>query len=207
VRILVVDDHPLMTDALRAALTRFDQRAEIESAADLENAFRLAATPPEFDLTLLDLGLPGCSGVEALQRYRKRFPELPVVVVSGASDGASIKAAVELGAMGFIPKTYPGPALLNALQLIVSGKIYVPVEALQAEPAGSASIAGLSPRQTEVLSLMLKGMQNKVIARKLDIAENTVKQHVSAVMRALGASTRTQAVIAASRLGVRLDAS
>lgn len=207
VRILVVDDHPLMTMALRTTLKTLDSPAEVESAADLESAFRLAATKPDFHLTLLDLGLPGCSGVEALQRYRERFPELPVVVVSGASDSASIHAALELGAMGFIPKTYPGEAMLNAVRVVVSGKIYVPVEALQGQPAARASVTGLSPRQSEVLSLLLKGMQNKVIARKLDIAENTVKQHVSAVMRALGASTRTQAVLAASRLGVRLDGS
>lgn len=205
-RILVVDDHPLMTDALRLVLGTLDQRAEIESANSLDAAFA-TASGGEFDLVMLDLGMPGCSGLEALQRFRERFPSLPVVVVSGASEPKLIKAALDLGAMGFIPKSAQRDVFLNALRLVVSGAIYVPVEALNAPAGAVQSAAGLklSPRQNEVLALLLKGLSNKLIARKLEISENTTKIHVSAVLGALGVATRTQAVIAASRLELRLD--
>ena len=217
-RILVVDDHPLMADALHLTLTGLERQAQVQTASDLQAAFQLASIEPDFDLVMLDLGLPGCSGVQALERFREHFPNLPVVVVSATSDVAIITAALDLGAMGFIPKTSPRDVLLNAIRLVASGGIYVPVEALKqrtGETAGSSarlqsapeSFAelGLSPRQKEVLSLLLKGLPNKLIARKLDISENTTKIHVSAVLHALGVSTRTQALIAASRLGLRLD--
>jgi DNA-binding NarL/FixJ family response regulator len=212
-RTLVVDDHPLMADALKTALAG---EADVQTADNLQQAFELAAGEPAFDLVMLDLGLPGCSGVQALERFRERFPGLPVVVVSAANDLASITTAIDLGAMGFIPKTSPKDMVLQAVRLVASGGIYVPVEALKQraqEPvAGAARGAprseedlGLSPRQREVLSLLLKGLPNKLIARKLDISENTTKVHVSAVLHALGVSTRTQAVLLASRLGIRVD--
>jgi DNA-binding NarL/FixJ family response regulator len=214
-RTLVVDDHPLMADALRVTLSELDSDAQVETASDLQQAFDLASREPAFDLVMLDLGLPGCSGVQALARFRERFAGLPVVVVSAASDLPSITAALDLGAMGFIPKTSPRDVLLNAIRLVASGGIYVPVEALKQraeEPAPGAAAPprtekdlDLSPRQREVLSLLLKGLPNKLIARKLDISENTTKVHVSAVLHSLGVSTRTQAVLAASRLGLRLD--
>lgn len=212
-RILVVDDHPLMAEALRLAVMTLEHAAEVSCAADLPGAF---AKAEQADLCLLDLGLPGCSGLEALTRLREEFPSLPVVVVSGANDHASIIAALDLGAMGYIPKTAPREVVLNAVRLVASGGIYVPVEALRARgsPAQQAAEGGVGPskpaelglsaRQSEVLSLLLKGLPNKLIARKLDISENTTKIHVSAVLRALGVSTRTQALVAASRLGLRL---
>jgi len=205
-RILVVDDHPLMTDVLRTVLGTLDQVAEIKSANDLDAAFAIAASG-EFDMVMLDLGMPGCTGVEAVEPFRARFPALPVVVVSGVSDPKVINAALDRGAMGFIPKSAPGEVLLQAVRLVISGAIYVPVEALNAPPLPLHAAAGLnlSPRQREVLDLLLKGLSNKLIARKLDISENTTKIHVSAVLDALGVATRTQAVIAASRLGLRLD--
>jgi DNA-binding NarL/FixJ family response regulator len=205
-RILVVDDHPLMTDVLRLVLSTLDQSAQTETAHDLDTAFALAARG-KFDLVMLDLGMPGYSGVEALGRFRERLPELPVVVVSGASDPKVINAALDLGAMGFIPKSAQRDVLLNAVRLVISGAIYVPVEALNAAPAvaGATVAPELSPRQREVLTLLLKGLSNKLIARELQISENTTKIHVSAVLDALGVQTRTQAVIAASRLGLQLQ--
>lgn len=218
-RILVVDDHPLMADAIKLALLQLAGATRVDSAGNLERAFALAGEAPEPDLVLLDLGLPDYDGLEALARFRERLPQLPVVVVSGASDGASILGALDLGAMGYILKTSPKDVLLNAVRLVVSGGIYVPVEALKSHESGVAGPVsalpqsatrldqiGLSARQAEVLGLLLKGLPNKLIARKLDISENTTKIHVSAVLRALGVSTRTQALIAASRLGLRLDA-
>jgi DNA-binding NarL/FixJ family response regulator len=230
-KILVVDDHPMMADALRLALLTLERQAEVVCVGDLAGA--LAATAGDaFDLALLDLGLPDCAGQDGLARLREERPYLPVVVVSGTSDPETIVSALDLGAMGFIPKTSPREVILNAVRLVASGGVFVPVEALKARPSsgrtaaseatttplprvkapatpGTATLTpaelGLTPRQGDVLSLVLKGLPNKLIARKLDIAEGTVKAHVSAVLQALNVNTRTQALIAATRLGLRLE--
>lgn len=212
-RILVVDDHELVAIAMATVLAQLDRQAQIVQAGHLEQAYARVAEGPAFTLVLLDLGLPGCTGVQSLERFRERFPELPVVVYSGADDRESINAALDLGAMGYIPKTAPQDVLIGAIRLVLSGGIYVPVEALKARggvapqpvQARTPSDLGLSPRQSEVLGLLLKGLPNKLIARQLDISENTTKIHVSAVYQHLGVATRTQALIAASRLGLRLD--
>jgi DNA-binding NarL/FixJ family response regulator len=206
-RILVVDDHPLMAEALGVAMRSLDRETEVETAGNLAAAMARAGETG-FDLCLLDLGLPDCTGLEALSRMRERLPALPVVVVSGSDDAGSVFAALDLGAMGYIPKTSPRDVLLGAVRLVAAGGIYLPAEALKARDAAAArpgADIALSARQREVLGLLLKGLPNKLIARKLGIAENTTKIHVSAVLRALGVSTRTQALIAANRLGLRLD--
>ncbi|HEY9532876.1 MAG TPA: response regulator transcription factor [Burkholderiales bacterium] len=215
-RILIVDDHPLMADAIGLAMSTLDRATEVETAGNLAGAIARAQKTP-FDLCLLDLGLPDCSGLQALERMREALPQLPVVVVSGSDDTGNVLKALDLGAMGYIPKTSPRDVLLGAVRLVASGGIYVPVQALKSREAGEAPPAamapasgriedlGLSARQAEVLGLLLKGLPNKLIARKLDISENTTKIHVSAVLRTLGVSTRTQALIAANRLGLRLD--
>jgi DNA-binding NarL/FixJ family response regulator len=210
-RILVVDDHPLMAEALSTAMRTLDRATEVETAGNLRAAID-RATETSFDLCLLDLGLPDCSGLEALERMRQSLPALPVVVVSGSDDANHVLKALDLGAMGYIPKTSPRDVLLGAVRLVASGGIYIPLQAVAArEAAPSAAPAatpqlGMSVRQREVLDLLLKGLPNKLIARKLDISENTTKIHVSAVLRALGVASRTQALIAANRLGLRLDA-
>ena len=216
-RILVVDDHPLMAEALEVAMRTLDRATDVETAGNLRTAIA-RAEQAGFDLCLLDLGLPDCSGLEALEKMRASLPALPVVVVSGSDDTRSVLKALDLGAMGYIPKTSPRDVLLGAVRLVVSGGIYVPVEALRAREAGepapapaaavskTAADLGPSARQWEVLGLLLKGLPNKLIARKLDISENTTKIHVSAVLRALGVSSRTQALLAANRVGLRLDA-
>ncbi|HZM36770.1 MAG TPA: response regulator transcription factor [Burkholderiales bacterium] len=213
-RILLVDDHPLVADALALALSTLDRQAQIRHASSLQSALEIAAGPPEFDLVMLDLGLPGCMALQALERFRERHPALPVVVFSGTSDTASITAALDLGAMGFIPKTSAREVLVNAVRLVLSGGVYVPPEALKSAGANTQAPAApstlkqlqLSPRQGEVLALLLKGLPNKLIAKRLQISENTTKIHVSAVLHALGVTSRTQALIAANRLGLRLEA-
>ena len=217
-RILVVDDHPMMAEALALAMRTLERATNVETVGDLRGAIALAGEE-KYDLCLLDLGLPDCSGIDALTRLREAVPGLPVVVVSGADDAEHVLNALDKGAMGYIPKTSPRNVLLSAVRLVASGGIYVPAEALKPrepdtatapvslEASGkTAADLGLSARQREVLDLLLKGLPNKLIARKLDISENTAKIHVSSVFRALGVASRTQALIAASRLGLRLDA-
>lgn len=203
-KVLVIDDHPLMHEALRLVLSTVSPGAEILGAQDLQAALDAAAGLERIDLVLLDLGLPGCVGVEALVRFRAACPQFPVVVISGSSDRASVLAALDLGAMGFIPKTAPRETLLAALQRIAAGGIYVPPETV-AEGAPRKAEVDLTVRQRDVLQLLVKGLPNKLIARQLEISDNTVKLHVRAVFAALGVHSRTQAVIAASRLGLRLQ--
>jgi DNA-binding NarL/FixJ family response regulator len=207
-RILVVDDHPLMAEALGTAMRTLDRATQVETAGNLRSAVD-RATETGFDLCLLDLGLPDCSGLEALERMRQRLPALPVVVVSGSDEPSQVLKALDLGAMGYIPKTSPRDVLLNAVRLVAAGGIYLPAAALKQRelpaPARRGADLKLSSRQREVLELLLKGLPNKLIARQLDISENTTKIHVSAVLRALGVSTRTQALIAANRIGLQLE--
>jgi DNA-binding NarL/FixJ family response regulator len=229
-KILVVDDHPMMADALRMALITLDREADVVCVGDLASALAATEANHDYELALLDLGLPDCAGPDGLARLREQRPYLPVVVVSGSSDPGTILSVLDLGAMGFIPKTSSRDLLLSAVRLVASGGIYVPVEALSAReakrheagaesaprpdareagapPASGTAPAdlGLTARQVEVLSLVLKGLPNKLIARELDIAEGTVKVHVRAVLQALKVTTRTQALIEATRIGLRLD--
>jgi DNA-binding NarL/FixJ family response regulator len=270
-RILVVDDHPLMANAAKLALQGLDHGAAVDLAEALHQALEMAGQPPGYELCLLDLGLPDVNGIEALLQLRAAFPELPVVVLSGHADRARILAALDAGAMGYIPKSSSISVMMNAIRLVMSGAVYVPAEALEiraealppatqlipevvsssappegrdSAPAsfpgpasvhgasatpgaaagpGAAALStpagvdgergaadmsaqlGLSARQTEVLELLLKGLPNKLIARRLDISDNTVKIHVSSVLRALGVNSRTQALLAAHRLGLRLN--
>jgi DNA-binding NarL/FixJ family response regulator len=225
-KILVVDDHPMMADALRQALLTLERAADVICVGDLASALEATASE-RFDLALLDLGLPDCAGHEGLARLRQERPDVPVVVVSGTTHREAIVSALDLGAMGFIPKTASRDALLNAVRLVASGGIFVPIDVLksregapahaEAAPrndvasdaalprAVTAALLGLTPRQGDVLALLLKGLPNKLIARRLDIADSTVKVHVSAVLQTLGVATRTQALIAATRMGLRLE--
>jgi DNA-binding NarL/FixJ family response regulator len=163
---------------------------------------------------LVDLKMPGVGGLDALTVVRAAFPATPVVVVSGEDDPAVVRAAIECGAMGFIPKSSTPEVMIQALKLVLAHGIYLPPRVLAAsqlpDPAPSASasndagLTGLSMRQMDVLRCVIQGKPNKVIARELDVAEGTVKAHLSSVLRALGARNRTEAVYAAAKLGLRL---
>lgn len=153
-------------------------------------------------VVLLDLGLPDCDGIDALIRFRKAFPRLPVVVISATEDAGTVRAAIAQGARGYIPKSSPRPVMEAALRLVVAGGTYVPQIALNG--AGTADLA-LTARQREVLRLMAKGLHNRQIARHLAISENTVKHHAQAVFHALGVASRAEALLAAARRGLRFD--
>ena len=210
--VLVVDDHPLIPEALGVVLGALETDCTVEGAGELEAGLTRAGAEPRPDLVLLDLGLPGYSGLAALERFRAERPEVPVVVLSADASRERVMASIDLGAMGFIPKSAKTDVLRAALRLVLSGGIYVPLEVLRQEPGPAAPPAGCSPRelgltgrQSEVLGLLLRGLPNKLICRELDLAEGTVKIHISAILRALGVANRTQAVLAANRLGLRLE--
>jgi DNA-binding NarL/FixJ family response regulator len=213
-RILIVDDHPVMRDGIRASLHVLDVTIEFVEAADLHEAVRAAQAQP-LDLVLFDLALPGVSGIEALSAFRTSVDPCPPVVVFSATDDAdTVTAALDAGAMGFIPKTSTPAILQNALRLVLADGIYVPPtvlrrrDGIQPRASGAApprlrklSELGLTPRQQEVCALMVKGRPVKQIARDLDISPATVKAHLQPILRALGVMNRTEAIVALHRLG------
>jgi DNA-binding NarL/FixJ family response regulator len=211
-KILVVDDHALIRTALRGVLGQLDGALGMLEASDCRSAFDLIAAHPDLDLVLLDLNLPDMHGLAALEALRARYPALPVVVLSSVNDRASVMQALDLGAMGYIPKLSSNDVLVGALRLVLSGGIYIPPEVLArsasaASPSGPRAPAdlGLSEREARVLTLLLEGKSNKLICRELDLAESTVKNHVTQILRALGVTSRTQAVIAAAQMGLVLE--
>jgi len=222
VKILVVDDHPLILEALHHVLKQLDADVEVCGAQSAEQALALLDQHGDADLMLLDLGLPGTDGLEFLGKVRGRNPAVPVVVLSASDIRDHVMRAIDLGAMGFIPKSSSNQVMLGALRLVLSGGVYLPPAALLSdtshgapamhvpghprESSISARDLGLTERQAQVLGLILQGKPNKLICRELDLAEGTVKIHVAAILRALNVSTRTQAVIEASRLGLTVDA-
>lgn len=268
-KVLLVDDHPLILSALQTIIHTLDEDVVVVTADRPADAFALLANDAEIELVLLDLGLgQDVDGFAVLADLRHRYPALPVVVVSATEQLADMVRAVDMGAMGFVPKRTPNRELFEALALVLSGGVFIPPALLglvrmpgtsmidgaaeadaaaarraaglpptavawsptptlaaegspavlrpmpgDAPPADAASggtsgvlaragmaALGLTPRQGDVLTLLLKGLPNKLIARELNVSVDTVKDHVAAVLRALGVSSRTQAVLTVSRM-------
>ena len=214
-RILLVDDHTLFREALLLVLRQFDSTAVVIEASTAREAFRLATHYHDLDLILLDLTLPGLNGLSALPELHGLRPTVPLVILSASEDSADVRQALDAGAMGYIPKSSSSHEMIAALRLVLAGEVYVPtalLEALEAleenaptqvaaPGAEERAIDGLTPRQVEVLCLMGQGLSNKGICRRLNLAEGTVKLHVTAIMRALNTGNRTQTVIEATRRG------
>ncbi len=216
-KILIVDDHVLIRDALRGVLRDLKPEALIFEAIDSRQALHLATDHPDLQLALLDLNLPDRDGFAVLKELRERYPALSIVVLSGFHERVNVMRALDLGASGFIPKSAPREVMFGALNLVFSGGVYIPPEILEAHAAApdqasptsgtwtgaqpSPASLGLTERQIDVLALLMQGKSNKAICRKLDLAEPTVKNHVTAILKALKVSNRTEAVLAATSLG------
>lgn len=216
-KVLVVDDHPLIREALRQVLRALAKDIELLEAGSAPEALAAADKSDGLDLILLDLTLPGRDGHEVLLELRERYPSFPVVVLSASDQSDVVMRALDAGAMGFIPKTSSNEVLIGALRLVLSGGVYLPPEVLRHSPApmlasnSTAAAAGvgyrdlgLTERQAQVLALVVQGKPNKIICRELNLAEGTVKIHVTAILKALGVANRTQAVIAVGKLGLKL---
>jgi DNA-binding NarL/FixJ family response regulator len=231
-KVLLVDDHPLILSALQTVIRGLGEDVVVDGVDSAAAARATLQQDAGYDLLLLDLALSDADGFELLIELRRTYPALPVVVVSASERTSDVIRAIDLGAMGFVPKRSSHAQLNEALQMVMSGGLYVPpmllglqVEAALLEggtappvaPARGAALGpaaraephqqvsgldaiGLTPRQSEVLALLLKGLPNKLIARELKLSVETVKDHVAAVLRALGVSTRTQAVLAVSQM-------
>lgn len=201
--VLIVDDHAFIHETLTAVVQKAVPGSSVRAASSLAEGIAEARRSAP-GLVLLDLGLPGCTGVEALTRFRAAHAKLRVAVISAIEDALCMRAAFVAGAVGYIPKTTLPPVMVAAVRLVAEGGIYVPPQ-LTATPPEEASKPDLTERQAAVLRLLVKGLGNQEIAKKLDIAENTVKQHTHALYSALKVRSRTQAIVAAARLGIKSD--
>jgi DNA-binding NarL/FixJ family response regulator len=226
-KVLLVDDHPLILSALQTVIKGLGDHVNVVGAGSAREAREALKSENDFDLVLLDLQLGDANGFDLLIEFRAGYPALPVVVVSASDRASDVIRSIDLGAMGFVPKRATNETLFEALHMVMSGGIYVPPMSIGTEPAPlnrrrtdssplnlvnqeatdsgfqtqpSLASLGLTPRQTDVLALLLKGNPNKLIARELGLSVETVKDHVAAVLRALGVSSRTQAVLAVSQM-------
>jgi DNA-binding NarL/FixJ family response regulator len=205
-RVLIADDHPLFRDALRFAVEEVatDEPVAVLEAGTLAEVDAAAHAEPGVDLVLLDLKMPGMNGMAGLVGLRRRFPTLPVVIVSAAEDPAVVREALACGASGYIPKSLDRGALTGALRLVLEGEVYVPPGLRSQGPgekgARTGRLSALTPQQLAVLRLMVEGKPNKIIAYELAIAETTVKAHITVILRKLGVHSRTQAVLLARDL-------
>lgn len=208
-RILIADDHVLVLEAVRMKLADIAPAVEFICVSDA--AGLAAVDAARLDLAVVDLGMPGTVGCAHILNLRERFPALPVIVLSACEDAGMVRRLLDAGVRGFISKTDSSDIMLAAVQLVLSGGIYVPPLILWSDhspgtaDAVAAHLPELTERQLDVLRLLVRGHSNKLIARDLNIGEGTVKVHIAAIFRALGARNRTEAVANARRLIPRFD--
>lgn len=212
-KLLVVEDHALVREGLVRLLGQLERGVSVRESADFEAALTLLDSDGEFDLVLLDLALPGIDGFAGLDILRRRYPSMPVAVVSAFDDTPTVTRVLNLGASGFIPKAFSGEALLSAVREVLAGNIYRPsgqqgarLDDATPVPPSQHGVrpdeVGLTERQAQVLALMVRGLSNRDIADQLQLSEGTVKIHATAVFKALGVNSRTQALVAVARYGI-----
>ena len=208
VQVLLADDHKLIRDGLKPFLEDLDPDVTVLEAEDFEGAMEQATACDSLDLAVLDLKMPGMDGLKGIQRMVERFPDLPIVIISGFYGREKVLAALEAGAVGWIPKTMGGEAMVNALRLVLSGEKFLPsalflqrsgedreqLGELGEEFAFDSPLALLSAREKEIIGLLIEGNTNKKIARQLNLQEITVKIHLRNAYRKIGASNRADAV-------------
>jgi DNA-binding NarL/FixJ family response regulator len=214
-KILLVDDHALFRDGMRYVLQQLPEEVEILEAGNFPDGLKLAMQHPELDLALLDLNMPGSDGPVSIRFFHQRYPHIPVVVVSGEEGRSYMEKVMNYGAMGFVCKSSTAAVMLGALNLVLSGGVYIPLEMLrqhsvitekEPEAVDRRSLRtneyGLTSRQMEVLMHLAAGLSNKEIAEAIHLAEGTVKIHVAGVYQTLRVSNRMEAVRAAGKLGL-----
>lgn len=207
--LLIADDHPLFREALRGLITKLYPDAMIHEADNISSLYRLVERHADADVLLLDLNMPGAAGYSALVYLRTQYPQLPIVIISAHEDPALMRRAVDHGAMGFIPKSVDSETLSIALEKIFMGEVWLPKHAQQTpaisadEAAAAKLLSELTPQQFRVLQMVSTGQLNKQIAYELGVSEATIKTHMTAILRKLGVSNRTQAVLLAYQLGLQ----
>ena len=208
-KILIADDHPLFREAIHNVISDGFQGSEVMETADLDSALALTQAHDDLDLILLDLNMPGMHGLNGLMTLRNEAPTIPVVIVSAEEDKQIVLQAITYGAVGFITKSSPRAQMTEAIEQILNGNVYLPSEIIRSSKPSARRVGhdepGIPPellqaltrKQLLVLERMTKGESNKQIAYNLDIAETTVKAHVSAILRKLGVHNRVQAILSA----------
>lgn len=210
--LLLADDHPLFREALRGAVLRVMPEATMYEAESVDALYALAERETDADLLLLDLNMPGAQGFSALVHLRALHPQLPVMVVSAREDPSTMRRALDHGAVGFLPKSADAAQLGEAIRHVLAGDRWVPAAAMNAPGAGNEEhsvarrLRELTPQQFRVLQMLSDGLLNKQIAYELNVSEATVKAHMTAVLRKLGANNRTQAVLIVGRLALDPEA-
>lgn len=218
-RILIVDDHRLFRAGVSLLLSNIYDDVHVAEAKDIDTALERLADSGAFDLVLLDLAMPGMEDLDGLRRLRERIPDTPVVMLSAVEEGREVMRAIEMGARGYILKSASEQVLQHAISLALSGETYIPAGVfLDSDghlfaPGGDGGngigpdnpLSVLTARQKEVLVCMMRGSSNKEIARDLGLLESTVKAHVKAVLKKLGAANRTQASMMGTRYGLAAE--
>lgn len=206
--ILIADDHPLFREALKGAVARILPGATLVESDTVPALYESADANSDADLVLLDLTMPGASGFSALVHLRATHPQLPVIVVSAREEPMVMRRALDHGAAGFIPKSADSDTIRTAMAAVLDGGTWAPPQAAAADGIGreeadiAARLRELTPQQFRVLSMLGAGLLNKQIAYELGVSEATIKAHMTAILRKLGASNRTQAILLASKLQV-----
>lgn len=210
--IIIADDHPLFRGAMRQALSGMAGAPAIVEAGDFAAARKAAADCPDADLMLLDLTMPGVSGLSGLIALRAEFPSLPVMVVSAHDDPATIHRALDLGASGFLSKSAGIEEIRDGIEKVMAGEVFVPAgyeQGQEYEPEVAdllQRLQTLTPQQSRVLSMLGEGLLNKQIAYELGVSEATIKAHVSAILLKLNVDSRTQAVIQLGKINMAMVA-
>ncbi len=206
-KILLADDHPLFREGVKPVLLKLDRRVTLIEAHDYPSAFSAMHKAKEVDLALLDLYMPGMSGLDGVTRFRAAFPDIPVVVLSASEQVEDIQKLLAAGALGYITKASPSDVILEALQQVLAGGIYVPpslieLPAEEEAPRPLNNNQALTSRQLQVLREMAKGLSNRQIGEVLQVTEGTVKLHVTSIFRLLRVNNRTEAVLVIQKMGL-----
>jgi DNA-binding NarL/FixJ family response regulator len=212
-KILLADDHPLFREGVKPVLMKLDAQVELLEADDYPSAFNAMHHTCDVDLALLDLYMPGMAGIEGIVRFRQAFPDIPVVVLSAAEQFEDIQTMLDVGILGYINKSSSSDFILNALQQVLAGRIYIPHHLMdlhqtanrmleEAMPDFSWNSIELSERQSQVLNGVARGLTNQQIAKLLPTSEGTVKAHVSTLLRKFNLTNRSELMLMCLKTGL-----
>ena len=203
-KILIIDDHPLVRDGLAVLLAQIDAQLQVLHAPDGQSGLRMVREQADFDVVLVDLQLTGLSGLQTVEALVQGHPAVPVIVISASEEPADVRRSLAAGARGYCPKSLPGNTIVAAVRLVLEGEIYLPPLMLNGGSAEKPQrpVLELTARQRDVLRMVGEGRSNKDIARLLGVSEKTVKGHVTGIFRHLGAVNRMQAVRSARSQGL-----
>lgn len=208
-KVLIVDDHPVLRDGFSALLQQASSDNTVLQARDANEGIAIAESVSDLDVIILDLEMPGMKGFEALAEFGRKRPDVPVIVLSSSEDPHDVRQSLASGALGYVPKSASQSVLLSAIGLVLDGDLYIPPVILAADtyfPRGRTPKAEsnqlLTTRQIQILQLLSDGMPNKTIAVRLGLSEKTVKVHITAIFKALHVVNRTQAAAAGRKAGI-----